>query len=75
VVGIDDERKGEIPACAVILRAGHTLTADELVTWASERLSDYKVPQRVIFVDAFPRTGTDKVQKAELKKQFAEAVS
>jgi acyl-CoA synthetase (AMP-forming)/AMP-acid ligase II len=72
VVGVDDERKGEVPACAVILRAGHTLTAEELVAWVSERLSDYKVPRRVIFVDEFPRTGTDKVQKAELKKQFAE---
>jgi acyl-CoA synthetase (AMP-forming)/AMP-acid ligase II len=75
VVGIDDDRKGEIPACAVILRAGHALTADELVAWARERLSDYKVPQRVIFVDEFPRTGTDKVQKAELKKQFVGAGS
>jgi acyl-CoA synthetase (AMP-forming)/AMP-acid ligase II len=76
VVGIADERKGEVPACAVIVRAGHTLSAAELVAWANERLSDYKVPRRVLFVDEFPRTGTDKVQKAELKKQFApEAVS
>jgi long-chain acyl-CoA synthetase len=70
VVGLPDERKGEVPAAAVILRQGHTLTEDELVGWANERLSDYKVPRRVLFVADLPRTGTDKVQKAELKKQF-----
>ena len=60
----------------MIVRAGHTLTEAELVAWANERLSDYKVPRRVLFVDELPRTGTDKVQKAELKKQFSpEAVS
>jgi acyl-CoA synthetase (AMP-forming)/AMP-acid ligase II len=71
VVGLDDERKGEIPACAVILRAGHALSADELVAWARERLSDYKVPQRVLFVEELPRTGTEKVQKTEVKKLFS----
>ena len=48
----------------------HTLTEAELVAWAAERLSDYKVPRGFVSVDELPRTGTDKVQKAELKKQF-----
>jgi len=71
VVGLPDERKGEVPVAAVILREGHTLTEAGLVAWADERLSDYKVPRRVLFVSELPRTGTDKVQKAELKKQFS----
>ena len=70
VVGLPDARKGEVPVAAVILRDGHTLTEAGLVAWADERLSDYKVPRRVLFVSELPRTGTDKVQKAELKKQF-----
>jgi long-chain acyl-CoA synthetase len=70
VVGLPDARKGEVPAAAVILRDDHTLTEGELVAWADERLSDYKVPRRILFVTELPRTGTDKVQKAELKKQF-----
>ena len=40
------------------------------MAWADERLADYKVPRAHLRVDEFPRTGTDKVQKAELKKQF-----
>ena len=70
VVGLPDARKGEVPVAAVILRDGHTLTEAGLVAWADERRSDYKVPRRVLFVSELPRTGTDKVQKAELKKQF-----
>jgi acyl-CoA synthetase (AMP-forming)/AMP-acid ligase II len=70
VVGVVDERKGEVPAAAVILREGASLTPDELIAWAKERMSDYKVPRQVLVVDDLPRTGTDKVQKAEVKKLF-----
>jgi len=73
VVGLDDERKGEIPAAVVRLDEGASLDPDELIAWAKERLSDYKVPQRVIVVDDLPRTGTDKVKKAELKPLFSES--
>jgi acyl-CoA synthetase (AMP-forming)/AMP-acid ligase II len=71
VVGLPDERKGEIPAAVVRLEEGATLDEDELIAFAKERLSDYKVPQRVKVVDDLPRTGTDKVKKAELKPLFS----
>ena len=68
--GLPDERKGEIPVAAVRLVDGATITAEELVAWARERLSDYKAPQRIAIVDELPRTGTNKVQKRELLKLF-----
>ncbi|MDQ3145494.1 MAG: AMP-binding protein [Actinomycetota bacterium] len=71
VIGLTDERKGEIPVAVVRLRSGSTLDEDELVGWAKGRMSDYKVPQRVVFVDDLPRTGTEKVQKSGLKDLFA----
>jgi long-chain acyl-CoA synthetase len=70
VVGLEDERKGEIPAAVVRLEDGAELDPDELMAWAKERLSDYKVPQRILVVEDLPRTGTDKVKKAELKPLF-----
>jgi acyl-CoA synthetase (AMP-forming)/AMP-acid ligase II len=72
VVGLVDERKGEVPVAAVILREGAAVTPEELVAWAKERMTDYKVPQRVLVVDDLPRTGTEKVLKAEVKKLFEE---
>jgi acyl-coenzyme A synthetase/AMP-(fatty) acid ligase len=68
--GLADERKGEIPVAAVRMVDGATVTPDELVAWARERLSDYKAPQRIVFVDDLPRTGTNKVQKRELLQLF-----
>jgi acyl-CoA synthetase (AMP-forming)/AMP-acid ligase II len=70
VVGLDDERKGEVPAAAVRLRDGVQLDEDALVSFAREKLADYKVPLRFIAVDDMPRTGTNKVQKKELKPLF-----
>jgi acyl-coenzyme A synthetase/AMP-(fatty) acid ligase len=71
VIGLPDEQKGEVPVAVVRRRDGGSVTEEELVAWAGERMSDYKTPQRVRFVDDFPRTGTDKIQKAGLKDLFA----
>jgi acyl-CoA synthetase (AMP-forming)/AMP-acid ligase II len=70
VVGVEDPRKGEVPAAAVRRRDGATLSESELREWAGERLAKYKVPQRIVFVDSLPRTGTDKVRKADVAKLF-----
>ncbi|MDQ1404022.1 MAG: long-chain acyl-CoA synthetase [Actinomycetota bacterium] len=70
VIGLPDERKGEVPVAAVILRPGASVTGPELAAWARERMSDYKAPRRVVIVDELPRTGTDKVQKSELLGLF-----
>jgi acyl-CoA synthetase (AMP-forming)/AMP-acid ligase II len=70
VVGLPDERSGEVPAAAVRLRPGATTTADELVAWAADAMAPYKAPRRIVVVDELPRTGTTKVQKAGLLPLF-----
>jgi acyl-CoA synthetase (AMP-forming)/AMP-acid ligase II len=70
VVGLADERRGEVPVAAVRLRAGAATTGDELVAWAAGVVAPYKAPRRVIVVDELPRTGTTKVQKAQLLTLF-----
>jgi acyl-CoA synthetase (AMP-forming)/AMP-acid ligase II len=70
VVGLPDERKGEVPAAVVRLVAGTSLDEDALRAWAADKLADYKVPQRYVAVDDLPRTGTRKVQKRELLELF-----
>ena len=67
VVGVPDERMGEVGKAFVILRPGATLTAPELITWAREQMANYKVPRSVQFVDAFPLNATGKVLKYELR--------
>ena len=70
VVGLPDDRTGEVPVAAVRLRDGSPLSEAELVDWARDRLSGYKAPRQVRIVDTLPRTGTDKVQKRELLPLF-----
>jgi long-chain acyl-CoA synthetase len=70
VLGLPDERKGEVPVAVVRLVAGSLADAAGLVAFAKERLSDYKVPRRIVVVDELPRTGTNKVQKTELLHLF-----
>jgi len=63
VVGAPHPRWGEAITAAVILAPGATLDEATLIAFCRERLAGFKVPKGVVFVDAFPRTGTGKIQK------------
>lgn len=65
VIGMDDERLGEVGAAFVVLR--DEATADDLLAWAKEQMANYKVP-RVIWVEQeLPRNASGKVLKQELR--------
>ncbi|MGV0790692.1 class I adenylate-forming enzyme family protein [Mycolicibacterium sp. XJ1819] len=65
VVGIPDERLGEVP-WAFVVRADDRIGERELIAWCRERLTPYRVPVRVVFVDRLPRNDVGKVVKREL---------
>jgi acyl-CoA synthetase (AMP-forming)/AMP-acid ligase II len=67
VVGVPDERMGEVGHAHVRLRPGSTATADELVAFCREEMANFKVPRRITFVDELPRTASGKVQKFRLR--------
>jgi acyl-CoA synthetase (AMP-forming)/AMP-acid ligase II len=71
VIGLADDRVGEIPVAAVRLVDDVELNGLDLEAWLGERLADYKVPKRYVEVDELPRTGTNKVQKHQLRELFA----
>ncbi|HVM54059.1 MAG TPA: AMP-binding protein [Acidimicrobiales bacterium] len=70
VVGLPDERLGEVPGAAVRVRPGSSVTPEALVAWAADHLAPYKTPRRVVILDDLPRTGTQKVQKRQLLPHF-----
>jgi long-chain acyl-CoA synthetase len=70
VVGLPDDRLGEVPGAVVRLSPETSVQPDEVIAWAGERLASYKVPRRIVFADDLPRTGTRKVQKRELLSLF-----
>jgi acyl-CoA synthetase (AMP-forming)/AMP-acid ligase II len=67
VVGIPDERLGEVGKAYVVARAGAVVDGDALVAWCTERLAGYKVPRVVELVEALPRNATGKVDKKLLR--------
>ncbi|HSV78163.1 MAG TPA: FadD3 family acyl-CoA ligase [Ramlibacter sp.] len=68
VVGVPDERMGEVGCACVLLRPGATLSWEELVAWSRERMSNYKVPRHLLVMDELPLTASNKVMKRELAR-------
>jgi acyl-coenzyme A synthetase/AMP-(fatty) acid ligase len=70
VIGVPDERLGQVPVGAVELRPDVTVEAEALKVWARDQLSPYQVPVRIIVVDALPRTPSMKVSQPEVRRLF-----
>ena len=66
VVGLPDERMGEVGCACVVLRPGAELTAQALIAWSRENMANYKVPRHVLWCDSFPLNASNKVLKREL---------
>ncbi len=67
VVGVPDDRLGEVGRAFVVPRAGADPLPEDLVAWCRARLAGYKVPRSVVIVDELPRNATGKVAKAQLR--------
>ncbi len=67
VIGIPDERMGEVAMAYIVPKAGSDLTAEKVVAWCKQNMANYKVPRRVEIVDAFPLNATGKVMKFVLR--------
>lgn len=69
VVGIADEKYGEIVGACIILEEGAQLTEEDVRDYARTKIARFKVPKHVFFVDEFPLTASGKIQKFILKEQ------
>ena len=73
VVGLPDERLGEVVAAFVVRRVGdvekgQAVEAEDVRSWVRERLSHHLVPKWVFFVDDYPKTASGKIQKFKLRE-------
>ncbi|MGH3729934.1 MAG: AMP-binding protein [Micromonosporaceae bacterium] len=74
-IGVPSELEDEDVKVAVVLRPGGKLDGPELVTFCEERLPRFMVPRYIEFVDALPRTPTDKVAKYRLRAEGERGVT
>jgi fatty-acyl-CoA synthase len=74
VAGIPDEKYGEIVGAFIKLKNDQTLTQEEVQEFCRGKVSRYKIPRHVIFVDDFPKTASGKIQKYKLREMGSEYV-
>jgi fatty-acyl-CoA synthase len=74
VIGVPHQKWGETPKALVVVRAGQTPSADELIAFCREHLAHFKCPTSVEFIPELPRTATGKLQKFKLREQYWQGV-
>lgn len=70
VIGVPDERWGEVGLAVIVAREGSGLTAEALRAHCQGQLARYKIPARFEFQDALPRNAGGKVVKPQLREQY-----
>ena len=71
VLGIPDERLGEVPLAVIYLHPEQSLTEEELRAYLEPRMAAFKIPARMIFAeDPLPKLGTGKIDRIAIKAQY-----
>jgi len=71
VIGVPDEKWGEVGKAVVVVKEDQNLTEEEVINYLKGRLAKYKIPKSVVFVDALPRNAAGKVLKNVLREKHA----
>ena len=70
VIGVPDEKWGELVMALVVIAAGAEATEAELIAYTKTKLAGYKCPKRIEFRDVLARTATGKLQKFKLREPY-----
>ncbi len=74
IIGIPDVDWGERVRAIVVLKNGHLAAEDEIVEYCRQRLSSYKKPESIVFIDELPRNPLGKVLKRVLREEFSQPI-
>ncbi|WP_269619872.1 long-chain-fatty-acid--CoA ligase [Zhongshania sp. BJYM1] len=74
VIGIPDDKWGELVAAVVVLNNGRSPTESELIDYVKTHIASYKCPKKIIFTDELPRNASGKILKRELRKPYWESL-
>ncbi|MFM0206052.1 FadD3 family acyl-CoA ligase [Paraburkholderia sediminicola] len=74
LVGVPDERLGEVGHAYVVLRSGELASPEDLTDWARKNMANYKVPRHLTLVDQLPVSAAGKVLKYRLREAVKNGV-
>lgn len=66
VIPFPDSHYGEIPCACIILKDGCTVYTDKLMQYLKQNMADFKVPEKIVYLDEYPMNATGKIQLQEL---------
>ena len=70
VIPVPDEKWGEVPKGLVVVKPGSNPTEAELLEFCRSRISHFKCPRSIDFLESLPKTATGKVLKKGLRKKY-----
>ncbi|MES0343616.1 MAG: fatty acid--CoA ligase [Anaerolineales bacterium] len=70
VIGVPHEKWGEVPKALVVLKPGEKASEEDIISHVREHLANYKAPKSVEFKEGFPKGGTGKILKRELREPY-----
>jgi acyl-CoA synthetase (AMP-forming)/AMP-acid ligase II len=70
VIGVPDDKWGEVPKALITLKVGHTITEEEIFDHCRKHLAGFKVPRSVEIVESLPKGGTGKILKKVLREKY-----
>ena len=75
VIGVPDPQWGQNPRAVIVLKPGAKATETDIIEFCKDRISGFKRPRSVVFVDELPLTSTGKVQRKILREKYGQARS
>jgi malonyl-CoA/methylmalonyl-CoA synthetase len=66
VIGVPDQRSGELVKAYIVRAAGQTVSEQELIDYGKQHLASFKVPKSVVFIEVLPRNAMGKIQLKNL---------
>jgi acyl-CoA synthetase (AMP-forming)/AMP-acid ligase II len=72
VIGVPDDRWGEVGRAIIVRRPGAVSTETDLLAWLDGRIARYKIPRSVRFSAALPRSGAGKILRRQLREEYGQ---
>jgi fatty-acyl-CoA synthase len=73
VIGVPDPKWVEAVAAVVVVKAGQSLTEQEVIAYCNQHMAGFKAPKRVVFAEALPKNPSGKLLKRELRERYRKA--
>ncbi|MDY6968568.1 MAG: AMP-binding protein, partial [Spirochaetota bacterium] len=74
VIGVPDEKWGEVGKALIVLRQGENMDEAEALSFLDGKLARYKIPQYIDFIDELPKTASGKIKKTEIRERYGHKI-